>query len=105
MTACNHCKRCKEGCTDVCACCGICNACGLQTRPAVAAPAPIFVPVPYAPNWAQPWQPFPNTVEITCGANAAGCAMPFLGECQTVTLTGESQARNFAVFGTHGAAS
>jgi hypothetical protein len=49
----------------------------------------------------QTWQPFATepfqgTIRTTCLLNIAGCATPFLGECQTVTLTGEAQAANLA---------
>lgn len=115
MSACKHCSRCKDGCSDVCKCCGICNTCGQQARPAVAAPAPVFMPVPYAvpnpmpvitpyPIWAQPApfvvQPFNPTIEITCYSNwASGCAAGVapLGECQAVMLTAEAQMSNWLI--------
>lgn len=105
MSACDHCKHCKDGCKDICKCCGICNTCGLQARPVVAAPAPVFVPYPVPspmpvitpypyPSWADR-NPFWQVTEITCGPSVAGCATPFLGECQTVALTAEAQANNW----------
>lgn len=106
MSACKHCSRCRGGCSDVCKCCGICNACGQLAAPWYGvAPTPVYVPYPVPtpmptitpyPNWAQPqpW-PFPSTLEVTCGPNAAGCAAPYLGECQTVTLTAEAQVNNW----------
>jgi hypothetical protein len=105
---CKHCNRCKDGCTDVCKCCGKCNTCGQLAAP-VIEPVPVYIPYPYPapvitpyPSWVRPntgpvfEQPFHHTIEITC-RDATGCAGaigPF-GESQTVTLSAEAQTLNW----------